>query len=246
MTDIIEQPTTDIACATQADQTFQLLQQAVQSGTSPESLERLVALQERIMSHDARAKFIAALSEFQARCPAIEKRKHVNDRSGRRLYSFAPLEDIIAQVRPLLAELGLSYSFDSETSDKGAVSVTCTIRHIGGHEEQTFIGIPATKGHNTNAAQDAGIALTYGKRYAFIGALGITTADEDPDGNSEKNLQKITPDQAADLMALVIEVGANLDHFLVYLRVSKLEDLPAQDFDRAVSALEAKRRSAKK
>jgi hypothetical protein len=241
MTDIIEKPSTDIACATQAEQTFALLQQAITAGTSPETLEKLVALQERIMSHDARAQFVRALSQFQAQCPAIVKRKTVKDRSGRLLYAYAPLEDIVATVRPLLADLGLSYSFDSDTDENGKITVTCTIRHEAGHEERTVVAIPNTQGHNTNAAQNAGIALTYGQRYAFCGALGITTADEDQDGNSEK-LKPITAEQAADLIALVIETGSDLDKFLAYLRVDKIEEIPAGDYERAVSALEAKRK----
>lgn len=222
-------------------QALELLQQAVSAGTSPETLEKLVALQERMMAHDARSQFVAALSDFQARCPVIVKRKAVKDRGGRLLYSFAPLEDIIAQVRPLLCELGLSYSFDTETYDDGRLVVTCIIRHAAGHAEETVFSVPATQGHNTNAAQNAGIQMTYGKRYAFTGALGITTADTDEDGNSEK-LKPISADKAADLLALVDEVGANLDQFLVYLRVAKIEDLPEADYSRAVAALEAKRR----
>lgn len=222
-------------------QALELLQQAVSAGTSPETLEKLVSLQERMLAHDARSQFVAALSAFQARCPVIAKKKTVKDRSGRLLYSFAPLEDIIAQVRPLLCELGLSYSFDTETYDDGRLVVTCIIRHAAGHAEETVFSVPATQGHNTNAAQNAGIQMTYGKRYAFTGALGITTADEDQDGQAQA-IKPISAIQAADLLSLVEDVGANLDQFLKYLRVDTLGSLPERDYDRAVAALEAKRR----
>lgn len=54
----------------------------------------------------------------------------------------------------------------------------------------------------------------------------------------------ITEQQAADLLAMAQEVGADLDNFCKFLRVAKLSDLPASKFDRAVKALEARRAKA--
>jgi len=51
-----------------------------------------------------------------------------------------------------------------------------------------------------------------------------------------------TEKQVADLMALMEEVRANRVKFLQYLKVEKLSDIPAKDYQKAVSALEAKRR----
>lgn len=225
-----------------ADQTFALLQQAVQAGTSPESLEKLLDLQERVLSRNAQAAFTAALAQFQARCPAIQKLKEVKDRSGRLMYRFAPLEDIVAQIRGLLAELGLSFSFDSDTDGAGGTTVTCTIRHAAGHAERCKVAVPATSGHNTNASQNMGIQLTYGKRYALIGALGITTADEDADGAVQESLATITADQAATIQSLIEEVGADLAGFLRYMRAGTVAEIPAASYGRAVAALEQKRK----
>lgn len=51
----------------------------------------------------------------------------------------------------------------------------------------------------------------------------------------------ISKKQAADLEAKITEVGADYDHFLEYLRIGKLEDLAAHNYDRAIQALEAKK-----
>ena len=227
--------------ATEADKTMALLQQAIASGTSPEALEKLVALQERILDRQASAEYAQAVSRFQALCPAIVKNHVVRNRSGQKMYKYAPLEDIIEQVRDLMAELGLSYSFDSEEKQAG-IEVTCIIRHRSGHAERNKVFIPTTKGMNTNASQDAGIQLTYGKRLAFVAALGITTADEDKDGNSLKQLGSVTADQAADIRALVEQVGADQAKFLKYLNVDSFEQIAARDYDSAIAALESKRR----
>lgn len=224
----------------QADQTFALLQQAVQAGTSPEALEKLVALQERIIARNAEAEFTAALAQFQANCPPIVKRHDVKDRGGRLLYKFAPLEDIVDQIKGLMSELGLSFSFDTTKNDNGGIEVTCIIRHRAGHQERTRVQIPGTKGHNTNASQDMGIQLTYGKRYALIGALGIVTADSDQDGATQ-TLRPITAEQAADLAALIEEVDADQAKFLKYVGAATLSEIPERDYGRAVAALEAKR-----
>lgn len=235
---------TDDRMPAPADQTFALLQQAVQAGTSPEALEKLLDLQERVLSRNAQAAFTAALAQFQARCPAIQKRKEVKDRSGRLMYRFAPLEDIVAQIRGLLDELGLSFSFDSDAStDAGGIIVICTIRHAAGHAERCSVHVPTTAGHNTNASQNMGIQLTYGKRYALIGALGITTADEDADGAVQESHATITADQAATIQSLIEEVGADLAGFLRYMRAGTVAEIPAASYGRAVAALEQKRRS---
>jgi hypothetical protein len=224
-----------------ADQTFSLLQQAVQAGTSPEALEKLLDLQERVLARNALGEYTAALAQFQSRCPAIQKRKTVADRGGRVMYKFAPLEDIVAQIRDLLAELGLSFSFDSDADDQGGVTVTCTIRHRAGHAEPCRVRVPATTGHNTNASQNMGIQLKYGQRYALIGALGITTADEDTDGATQEAGDRITADQAVSLETLAQAVGADSAKFLAYMRAGSFDQIAARDYGRAVAALEAKR-----
>lgn len=222
---------------------FHLLQTAVQQGTDPAALEKLVALQERILERNAKSAFIDAIGQFQMDCPTIVKRREVKDKGGRILYRFAPLEDIVEQVKPLLVSLGLAWSFNTSETPKG-IAVTCTIRHRDGHEESTTVSIPPTQGHNTNAAQNMGIAVQYGMRYAFIGALGLTTADEDHDGAGGQRLKPISEERAADLKALIGEVGANEALFLKYLGVDSLSELPERDYDRAVAALEAKRKQS--
>ena len=42
--------------------------------------------------------------------------------------------------------------------------------------------VQADKSGSKNVIQAVGSAVTYGQRYTLIGALGITTADEDIDG----------------------------------------------------------------
>lgn len=224
-----------------SSQVFALLKAAVDQGTSPEALERLVALQERILAKNAESEFVSAMGEFQSRCPPIPKKSIVKGRNGVKLYAYSALPDIVAAVRQLLLEVGLSYSFNTQPDGNGGVKVECILRHRAGHSQTTSIYVPATQGQNTNPAQNTGIQVQYGMRYAFIGALGITTADEDRDGVAQKQ-HPISDKQAADLKAMIDEAGADQSRFLAYMGVAELEEIQEKEYSRAVSALEAKRR----
>ena len=51
----------------------------------------------------------------------------------------------------------------------------------------------------------------------------------------------ITATQAADLRALLTEVGTNMPKFLAWAKVERIEDLPAGRFNAAVQMSERKR-----
>lgn len=54
----------------------------------------------------------------------------------------------------------------------------------------------------------------------------------------------ITEKQAQDLDALITEVGADKAAFLKFAKLTKLEDMKASDYDKAVAALNKKREAA--
>src|SRR6056297_973216 len=107
---------------------MQLLQTGVQNGIPVESLERLMAMREKELARQAEHEFNAAMSEFQRRCPVIERKKSVERRGGGKLYSYAPLEDIVSQVRDIEHECGFSHAFDTRQAESGGVEVTCIVK----------------------------------------------------------------------------------------------------------------------
>lgn len=54
----------------------------------------------------------------------------------------------------------------------------------------------------------------------------------------------ITEEEQTHLQSLIDEVGGDLARFLNYFRIEKLADLPVREYDRAILALEKKRRAA--
>lgn len=195
----------DIAKAEEQISVVQLIRDGIQSGIPAESMERLMAMRDKELARQAESEFTRAMSEFQSRCPVIEKRKKVERKGGGKLYSYAPLEDIVSQVKEPEHECGFSHSFNTAPSASGGVEVTCIIKHVGGHSERTTVYMPHTEGMNTNAAQDAGISITYGKRLSFVSALGIMTGNEDTDGGGygEKSADQLYKEFTATMTAVL-------------------------------------------
>lgn len=225
-----------------------LVRLAIEKGVDVGILERLVELQKRVSDDHARTSFLAALEAFQAECPPLKRSSKVDyvTKTGVKVrYNFAPLDEIAQAIRPFLSKHRLSYSWDSAI-ENGQVAVTCTLHHVEGHSRTaTFRCPPDSAGSPTmNGAQKAGSALSYGQRYSLVQVLGLTSASDDVDGQTEGDAaEPVTPDQEATINALMREVGANERKFLEYMEVESVADLPASRFAEAVKLLEQKRRA---
>lgn len=161
-----------------------LLSKAIDANVPIETLERLLALREKLHAEQARAAFFTALGAFQAACPIIGKEKAA--KMGTYSYMYAPLDHIIAQVGPILGAHGLSYTFQTslETMGETLLQVAeCTVHHVAGHSESSCFRAPIDASAKMNDMQKAASAVTYAKRYAFCNALGILTGDADDDAH---------------------------------------------------------------
>jgi len=162
-----------------------LIKYGMDKGVPVETMERLLAMRTQIKAEQAREAFNHAMSRFQRACPIINKTKQVKNKNSNSVrYSYAPLEDIVSQVRGVLSDCGLNYSFDTSPGVNGDISVKCTIRHVDGHQESSSFSAPIDKDAYMNAPQKVAATHTYAKRYALCDALGILTANEDDDANS--------------------------------------------------------------
>lgn len=139
----------------------------------------------------ALAKAIKALPPFIA-----------NNRAGK--FPYADLRTILETVKPILDAHDVrirqgeetSFSFDEGGGVKGRLAVIYTdlVHTQTGQFERTQVTIPYTK----LDAQGAGSALTYGRRYTLLAALGMTNAEADDDGDdtAPKPMDKAAPDSA--------------------------------------------------
>jgi hypothetical protein len=210
-----------------------------------DSMERLLAMHERMQDRQAKAAYNSALAVMQPLLPVITERGAIKDRSGNVQSRYAKWEDIIEAIRPLLSEHGFALSFRvGQQGEK--IAVTGVLAHRAGHSEETTMLLPADTSGSKNAVQAVGSSTSYGKRYTAEALLNITSKGEDDDGQKAGMAGAINADQKAVLIDLMRETGADTTKFLEYMGVEFLDDIPTKDFGKARNALQAKKKQAQK
>lgn len=171
--------------ATPQDAVTGLISQAIAKGVDAESLEKFMALRTQLKAEWSKSQFDNAMANFQGDCPVIEKKTEAKN-GDKKMYSYAELGYIVSQVKELLKDNGLSYSFRTENSDK-KVKVTCIAKHRDGHSEESVMETDlATKTGIMSLPQQTASTVTFCKRYSFVNIFGIMTGDEDTDAKDEK------------------------------------------------------------
>src|SRR3990167_10329286 len=161
-----------------------LISKAMETGAGIDTMERLVALAKDMREVQAKEAWYGAMAEFQRTVPAIKKTATANiaTRSGPGYsYRYAPLDEIMSTILPVMGPLGLSVSWRSRV-EPAQVIVSCRVSHLlGHHEESGDIAMPIVQGDGggANPAQRVGIAATYAKRYALLGIIGLAPEDDD-------------------------------------------------------------------
>jgi hypothetical protein len=123
------------------------------------------------------------------------------------------------------------------------MTVSCVVTHAGGHSKRSKMTLPVDSKAGCSEQQKYGAAQTYAQRYSLIQALGLTTCDEDDDGNAPApDGPTISEQQQADLRALAAEVGADEAKFLRFVKVDDWSQIPVAGYTAVVRALEEKRR----
>lgn len=171
---------------------MELLMLAIMQGADISVLRELEAMNERFEAKAAERAFHAALSGAQGDFPAIEKTRDVEHK-----YKYASLDDLMAQITPVLKRYELSTSFERSfvSGEDGlvkSVSSALVVRHADGHKH-TFppVVMPVERmtsrqgNYTISAAQAIGVAMTYADRYAYQGGLGFRPCDEDTDGKAK-------------------------------------------------------------
>ena len=92
-------------------------------------------------------------------------------------YRYATLPGILQAVRPILTRHGLTVLQNASEGPHGSVHISTMLVHSSGE----FIVLDALPMPMGNTAQETGSAITYGRRYQLLAALGLA-ADDDDDG----------------------------------------------------------------
>jgi hypothetical protein len=162
---------------------------------------------------------------------------------------YADLSACIEAVIDALHDNGIALVQRNHESESGVTVETVFVHESGETIDCGKLHVPAIK----NDPQGYGSAQTYARRYSLMAACGI--APEDDDGNAaqrreparEPEPRKISEKQAADIEALIDEVGADKVAFLAWVAqmsggtVAKVADIPVKAIPHVTQALEKKR-----
>ena len=226
---------------------MEMIQRALERNVSPEMLDKLMTLQERWESSQARKAFDEAMAAAKAEIPTITKNREVDFTSskGRTHYRHEDLAEIARTVNPILGKHGLSYRFRTSANINEPISVTCVVTHrLGYFEENTLVGPPDESG-NKNRLQQVGSTLTYLQRMTLKAALGLAASNDDDGkaaGQTEEEAAQISDEQTAIILALIEETGTDIAKLCELWKVAAIAELTTAQFPKAVAALETKKR----
>lgn len=201
---------------------------------NPDKLEKLMDLQERWERNEAEKAFNVAMTEFQADVPNIVKTK-----KGAHDVYYAPLDEIMKQIQPVLTHHGFAVRFTTKFIDRETLEAICTVSHKEGHSVQSSIVVPIDSKQVANSAQKMGGANSYAKRYALSNALNLAYAEQDDDAVGL--YETINDDQQIVINDLLEETKSDVSAFLRYAGAKRVQDISTAKYERLVAMLERKR-----
>lgn len=219
-----------------------------------DKMDRLMAMQERILGQFREAQFNAAMAAAQAEMGRIPTNKF-NEHTKSHYADYAAIDRL---TRPIYTKHGFGLSFDEgETSKAECVRVLCLVTHIGGHSRMYHRDMPAdgkgAKGGDVMTKTHAvGSAFSYGQRYLVKGiwnlAIGVDPAEADDDGNAAGGVVPeddaarvkagyVSRQEIADLRTLMAQLKTDEPAFLNWMHVKQLADIPKIQLKTAIAAL---------
>jgi len=213
---------------------------AISNGVELEKLEKMLELQERWDRIEAKKAYTQAMAEFKAIPLVIKKDRHVKfaTQKGTTEYTHASLGNVTSSINAALAAHGLSAAWKTE-QNQGAITVTCTITHKLGYSESTSLTAGKETSGTKNDIQSIGSTITYLQRYTLLALTGLATHDQDDDGNKTE-VEFINEKQVSTIYDMVNATDTDETKFLAYIGAESIESIPANLFNKAISALKAK------
>lgn len=213
---------------------------AADPNTDVDKLERLLAMQERVLAREAEQAFNASMRTAQEEIKPVVKNRANSETKSR----YADLEAISAAIDPIIHRHGFSPSFGTaDCNIPGHYRVTCSLSHVGGHTREYQADVPVDntgpKGsQNKTMTHGFGSALSYGRRYLKLLIFDVATTDDD--GRAAGHGKAIDDQQLVTLQGLASAGNADLAKFCRYFKIDALPLLPAKDYARAFELLSKK------
>ena len=172
-------------------------------------------------------------------------------------YNYRNCEDILEAVKPLLNGTVLVISDELiNFGDRYYVKATASLKLDGEAIEATAFAREAESKKGMDEAQVTGSASSYARKYALNG-LFLIDDSKDPDTRDNSNSktpnpqptqkfkERFTPvvisvDQHTEISDLIEQTNSDIDIFLEYFKIKKLDDLNALQYPKAKKMLQKK------
>jgi hypothetical protein len=208
-----------------------------------DKMERLLAMQERVMSETAKREFNTAFRAAKSEMKAVVRNKF-NDQTKS---GYADLDAVSAAIDPVIDRHGFALTFGTGSADlPNHYRVTCDVLHEGGHERSYYADVPVDmvgiKGNqNKTATHGFGSTMSYGRRYLKLMIYDLATRDDD--GNGATTFETISAAQAKEMRDLLTAKGKSEARFVAFAAsncrypVERIEDIRTADFAPALKVL---------
>lgn len=184
-------------------------------------LKGMMDLYERNEDRKAQKDFAAALTALQGENIRVVATKAVDVKDGKPRYTFAPYEEIMKTVQPMLTRHGFSITFDTEVGDTRLTSI-CTLTHAGGFARSNRFAVRYGKPPGSSDAQGDMSTKSYAKRGALCDALNISI-DHDDDARIEGSY--ISQPEADELRELCDLTRSDRVKFLAHAGAETFETI---------------------
>jgi ERF superfamily len=194
-TDVVPKGQASTAVIATADPFLAMIEKvATTPNINVDTLDRLLAMQERVMLSNAEEEFNEKMTACQ-----MEMKSIVADAENPQTRSkYATYQKLDRALRPLYTKHGFAISFNTAPIDgKEAVRVLAYVSR-GRFTRPYQVDVPAdgkgAKGGDVMTKTHAvGAAMSYGARYLLKFIFNVAVGEDDTDGNTPKD--KPTPDE---------------------------------------------------
>lgn len=217
-----------------------MIELAITKGADLEKLEKILELQERWESNEAKKAYHVAMAEFKANLPPVLK-----DKTNKQYSSMYVSESaLLNTINPVLSEYDLhaSYSFP-ESQVENTLKVSCVIAHKMGHSESVTLPGPIDTSGSKNPLQQVKSTVTYLRKATFEAITGIATSDPSTDDNGNAaGTAYITEEEVKIIELLAEETNSDV---LAWLKIESIDMILAKDFKTVESGLRTKAKKKK-
>ncbi len=168
---------------------------------------------------------------------------------------YADFATMVRASRPALTKYGLSVTQQIFVADDGVTMLHSILMHSSGQYLESRMRVVPAK----NDLQTFGSCITYQKRYAYCALVGVTSSDEDDDGEvamaparivAEKGVainakydprkedrDPISKDQLAELEYELAEYPDIAEQVLEGLKIQSIADMPKSKYRASVERI---------